>query len=163
MFDETQQVRKDASTEEKLAERQDERMRLAEEKLAERAGKSTNRAVMGDKYWEEYAERTDPFSKKVLAVHHMLSSNKFDAAIGVVILMNSVMIGVQSEYDLSGKDLSAFIIIDNIFLGVYTVELGCRFFAYGKHCLENGWVRFDAALVGLGLGSSILEHGLAQS
>ena len=66
-------------------------MRRAEEKLAERAGKSTNRAVMSDKYWEEYAERTDPFSKKVLAVHHMLSSTKFDAAIGVVILMNSVL------------------------------------------------------------------------
>ena len=30
----------------------------------------------------------------------MLSSTKFDAAIGVVILMNSVLIGVQAEAEL---------------------------------------------------------------
>ena len=32
----------------------------------------------------------------------------------------------------------------------------------GYHCLENGWVRFDAALVALGVGTSVLEAGLGS-
>ena len=89
----------------------------------------------------------------------MLSSTKFDAAIGVVILINSVLIGVQTEAELDKQVglVQTLVIIDNIFLGIYTVEISSRFIAYGTRCLDNRWVRFDAILVGFGIITTILE------
>jgi voltage-gated sodium channel len=132
----------------------------AEELAMHKSGKSAKVNVYSEKYWEEYSQKTDRHSKRVYAVHQMLSSTKFDMSIGVVIMMNSITIGVQMEFELQNKDVSALLLIDNVFLGIYAVELGLRFFAYGIHCLDNGWVQFDAALVTLGLGTSILEIGL---
>ena len=93
---------------------------------------------MSEKYWEDYALRKDGFAKFVYAVHRVLSSTQFDAGIGIIIILNSVTIGLQSEAEVKGIDISDFIFIDNIFLAIYTIELGLRFFAYGFHCLDNG-------------------------
>merc|ERR1719506_512247 len=74
----------------------EETERRAREIERAKEGKSAKTAVLSDKYWEEYSLRTDARSQLVFKVHLLLSSNKFDAAIGVVILANSVMIGVQT-------------------------------------------------------------------
>merc|ERR1719506_694936 len=73
--------------------------------------------------------------------------------------MNSIMIGVQTEAELQGEDdlVKTLVFIDNIFLGIYAIELSLRFIAYGFRCLDNGWVRFDAVLVSFGVATTILE------
>ena len=83
--------------------------------------------------------RTDSWSKTVYQIHLMLSSTKFDAAIGVVILINSVLIGVQTEAELDKQVglVQTLVIIDNVFLAIYTVEISSRFIAYGTRCLDN--------------------------
>jgi voltage-gated sodium channel len=135
----------------------EETQRRADELRLQAAGISQKATVMSEKYWEDYALRKDGFAKLVYAVHRVLSSTQFDAGIGIIIILNSVTIGLQSEAEVKGIDISDFIFIDNIFLAIYTIELGLRFFAYGFHCLDNGWVRFDAVLVGFGICTSLLE------
>jgi voltage-gated sodium channel len=144
---------------EKQNDREETQRRAVELRLQKR-GKSAKTPIMSEKYWDDYSLRNDPYAQKVLAVHRMLSSAKFDAAIGVIILINAIMIGVQLEYELRNMDVRSLVFIDNIFLCIYVLELGLRFFAYGVHCLDNGWVRFDASLVTMGVGASVLELGL---
>lgn len=84
----------------------------------------------------------------------LLSSQRFDMSIGFVILANSISIGVESSFDLQGKDLGAFEKMEHVFLAVYSLELFLRFFAQGLNCLRSGWVIFDLVLVGMGVIST---------
>jgi len=80
-------------------------------------------------------------------VRSLVSSPTFDGVIGVVIVANSVTIGVEQTFQLEGRDVSAVEMFEPFFLSVYTVELALRFFAFGCECLRDNWVKFDTALV----------------
>jgi len=62
--------------------------------------------------------------------HQLLKSQRFDGAIGVVILVNSLVIGFESEAELSNADTSMFVLMEQFFLCIYMLELGLRFFAH---------------------------------
>eukprot|EP00440_Ansanella_granifera_P050368 gb/GFBE01054588.1/.p1 GENE.gb/GFBE01054588.1/~~gb/GFBE01054588.1/.p1 ORF type:complete len:535 (+),score=120.48 gb/GFBE01054588.1/:1-1605(+) len=85
---------------------------------------------------------------------HLLNSSWFDASIGVVILLNSISIGLESTAELNDWDLTAFKVTEHIFLAIYTGELMLRFYVMGCSCLQSGWVRFDLVLVGFGIFTS---------
>ena len=72
-------------------------------------------------------------------------------AIGVVIVLNSVTIGMELSFEVTGRDSSVFGILEHAFLLVYTAELAARFYAFGVTCLRNGWVAFDFSLVSTGI------------
>jgi len=84
----------------------------------------------------------------------LLADSRFDASIGIIILINSITIGWQTSWELDGLDTSFFDVLETIFLIVYCVELGMRFFTSGLECLNSGWVVFDAVLVALGVIST---------
>lgn len=86
-----------------------------------------------------------------LFLYALVRSQRFDAAIGIVILLNSITIGLESSFELAGYDTFVFVVLENIFLCVYVAELGIRFYAQRWACLRNGWVQFDVLLVGLGV------------
>lgn len=82
----------------------------------------------------------------------VLIDTKFDALIGIVILVNSVTVGMQASFDLQGLNTDIFEnVLEHVFLIIYTVELGMRFFTMGYKCLNNGWVVFDFVLVCMGI------------
>lgn len=81
------------------------------------------------------------------AVGKALCTRSFDAFTGLVIVSNTVSVGIEQSYRIDKKDLATFRILENIFLVIYCTELGMRFFAHGKKCLRDGWVKFDACLV----------------
>ena len=72
-------------------------------------------------------------------------------AIGVVIVFNSLTIGLESSFELQRKDTTIFGRLEHVFLFVYTVELLGRFYAYGLKCFRSSWVVFDFILVTIGL------------
>jgi len=82
-----------------------------------------------------------------------LQSQEFELGLGFVIVVNAVAIGVEQSLRMDGKDTSIFEMFECIFLGVYLVEMFCRFFAYGLRCLEDHWVKVDAMLLLTGLAS----------
>eukprot|EP00440_Ansanella_granifera_P020095 gb/GFBE01021832.1/.p1 GENE.gb/GFBE01021832.1/~~gb/GFBE01021832.1/.p1 ORF type:complete len:211 (+),score=19.74 gb/GFBE01021832.1/:1-633(+) len=67
--------------------------------------------------------------KARLAIQRMLTDQRFDAAIGGIILLNSITIGLESSFELKNWDLTVFGILEHVFLIVYVTELALRFYA----------------------------------
>ena len=57
-------------------------------------------------YWQAVALKTDAKSRFMMSAHNLLKTAKFDAAMGVVIVINSVTIGLEA--DLSVIEREAF-------------------------------------------------------
>jgi len=78
-------------------------------------------------------------------------------------MANSVMIGMEAEFELNGKDLTVFHILEHFFLAVYVFELSLRFFAYRLDMFRNAMSCFDLALVGSGVLSNWIIQPLLTS
>jgi len=81
----------------------------------------------------------------------IIVQQKFDTFMGIVILLNSICIGLESEFELQNLDTSVFKGLEHLFLAIYVVELLMRFAGVGRSCLTSNWVRFDLALVAQGI------------
>jgi len=81
----------------------------------------------------------------------ILKSQIFDAVIGVVIVTNSILIGVEQTFKLQGQDTTLFKSLESVFISIYIVELAMRFFAFRWQCLHDNWVKFDLLLVTFGV------------
>lgn len=91
-------------------------------------------------------------------VARLLQHPAFDAIIGVVIVLNAVTIGLEQSMSLRGQDATIPWAFEHVFLVIYVVELGLRFFAFKGAALNERWVRFDLFLVTLGIVTTwILE------
>jgi hypothetical protein len=80
----------------------------------------------------------------------------FDIFISTVIVLNSIVIGVElsvqpSEESETPETRLVFGVMENVFLIIYIVELACRFYACGKSCLRSSWVKFDVFIVLIGV------------
>ena len=101
---------------------------------------------------EELEQRQDLYGKMRFKVHLMLKDQKFDAFIGVVIVINSACLGLESSFSLDPTyDTSIFSTLEWVFAAIYIMELALRLFAHGLQCLTSPWVQFDAVLVGLSI------------
>lgn len=97
----------------------------------------------------------------------LLMTKWFDAAMGLVVVANSVTIGMEQAYRLNGDVPVEFAFAEVVFMAVYIGELGMRFFAYGVSALRDNWVKFDLGLVSVAiiadwiipLSTSSLEAG----
>jgi voltage-gated sodium channel len=83
----------------------------------------------------------------------------FDMTIGMVIILNSIIIGVEltmqpAERSESPAHASAFQALEHVFLIVYIVEIAIRIFACGTSCLRDWWVRFDVFLIIIGIAGA---------
>jgi len=88
----------------------------------------------------------------------IVTSHSFGYFMGVVILLNSISIGVETSHTVHGDDVPlSMIAIEYLFLFIYVVELSLRFHAVGvKESLVSNWVKFDTVLVVAGVVSSLL-------
>lgn len=86
-----------------------------------------------------------------------LSHPMFDMIMGIVIVLNSIIIGVEltvqpiDESESSSETRLLFDVCEHVFLCIYVLELLCRLYACRTACLRNGWVRFDVFLVIMGV------------
>jgi voltage-gated sodium channel len=79
-------------------------------------------------------------------------SRSFQLAVVVVILANAVVIGLET-YDSIEQDYGALLgTLNDVFLGLFTVELAIRVAAYGRRpqgYFRSGWNVFDFLVVAL--------------
>jgi len=79
----------------------------------------------------------------------------FDAIMGLVIISNSVIVGLEIQLDIEGKDVSVIKSTEHFFLVVFLLETVFRVLAKGaKNAWKSAWFRFDIVLVFIGLCSS---------
>jgi len=101
------------------------------------------------------------FSRKARKyIRQLLDRAWFDFVMGMIIFVNSILIGLQSNYsierDQHEEKLRILYILDYVFLAIYVIELAFRIIGKGEGVLGNGWVQFDVVLVALGLLSVCL-------
>ena len=78
-------------------------------------------------------------------LHRLLSGNRFDSAIGLVIMVNAIVVGIQVDIDAKRRyqatpDYPILDILEGIFIFVYTAELLLRYFVYRLAAFQNAWV-----------------------
>jgi len=125
---------------------------------------------------------TDPnkFTGLRKTAHQWISWWGFDTLIGVIIMLNAVTIGIETQIKTTvpigctsdcncdnviasdkGKECHLppdwISVADYIFLGIYTLELTARFVVYGPTVLRSHWVKFDLILVIAGLADILLK------
>mmetsp|Transcript_15256 Transcript_15256/g.45781 ORF Transcript_15256/g.45781 Transcript_15256/m.45781 type:complete len:627 (+) Transcript_15256:89-1969(+) len=84
-------------------------------------------------------------------VRNIIASRKFDAYLGVVIIVNSICVGVEATLRLQRKDVAIFSMLEHLFLVIYIMEIAGRVYGFGLKCFNSGWVRFDFILIVLGV------------
>ena len=77
-----------------------------------------------------------------------------------VIVLNAVTLGIQT-YDLSSSVESALTTLDDVFLGIFVVELVIRISAFGSRpqdFFQDGWNVFDFVVIALAFVPGIREN-----
>jgi hypothetical protein len=86
-------------------------------------------------------------------VTHIVKSSQFDAMSSFAICLNAVYLGVDADHN-DAENLYdaalAFVILENAFCLYFAVEFALRILAFkhAKNAFHDGWIRFDAFLVG---------------
>lgn len=76
---------------------------------------------------------------------------RFNNVIIAVIVMNAIVLGMQTSDQLVAEYGVLLDAIDNIFLIIFVVELGMRMIAYGAGFVKRPWSMFDLVVVGVAL------------
>jgi len=79
----------------------------------------------------------------------VLNYAKFQIFIVWLIVINSITMGIETfDFIVLNPTLNyAFGLSDQIFLGIFTVELFFQFIFHGLHLFLNGWLLFDTGIV----------------
>ncbi len=89
-------------------------------------------------------------------VGRLVESVQFRLAILFIIILNSILIGMQTDKTLSSRFTGVFSSIDSIFLTAFVVELGLKLYAGFWAFWRVGWNVFDMIIVAASLlGSSL--------
>lgn len=94
------------------------------------------------------------------AVKSVISNRWFELSITLVIIINSLLIGVETYHTHSTVTM-----IQNLILYVFTIEIALRFLASDslKHFFSDGWNLFDLSLVLIGyIPETMFENASAM-
>ncbi|GKT14262.1 Cation channel sperm-associated protein 1 like protein, partial [Aduncisulcus paluster] len=79
--------------------------------------------------------------------HKICESGWFAWVILLIILLNTVLLVIQTDSELSENYGFYLSIIDNVFLGIYTFEFILKLITYRTSFFKSGWNNFDAIIV----------------
>lgn len=68
-----------------------------------------------------------------------------------VIIFNAITLGMSTSPEIMANTGDVLMIIDNVVLAIFVLELGLKFFAYRLDFFKNAWNIFDLLVVGIGL------------
>jgi len=84
-----------------------------------------------------------------------VESAPFQNAILIVILINSIIMGLQTSEKICGAIGPVLTVLDNICLGIFILELLLKIVAYGFRFFTDGWNWFDLIVVVCSLVSGL--------
>lgn len=86
-----------------------------------------------------------------LRLAERVESAAVQRAVVVVILVNAVVLGLQTDARVMGAVGGLVTAIDTVCLAIFVVELSVRLVAYGRSFWSSGWRVFDLVVVGVAL------------
>lgn len=81
----------------------------------------------------------------------LVDSDRFAAAIAAVIVLNAVVLGLETYPTVAATWGDALLVLNEICFAVFVVELVLRFASYGRHprdFFRSGWNVFDLVIIG---------------
>ncbi len=88
-------------------------------------------------------------------IQTLVESNRFQNFIIFVIIINSITLGMQTSDALVEKIGLLLVIIDNVALGIFTIEILLKLIVYGVRFFTGGWNLFDFFVVSIALAPSL--------
>ncbi len=91
-----------------------------------------------------------------------IETKKFQNFILLIIIINGIILGIQTYQNLSPKFLTILDILDKTMLGIFVIELAMKLLVYRKSFFKHGWNNFDFIIILISLipssgGLSILR------
>ncbi|KNC46165.1 ion transporter [Thecamonas trahens ATCC 50062] len=86
--------------------------------------------------------------------HRIVTSTAFKTVIFAVIILNTLIISLQTSRQVRFATAWYFAMIDSVFLGIYTLELLLKLYVFRLKYFRSGWNWLDAVIVVL----SYLEY-----
>ena len=96
----------------------------------------------------------------VRTCRRIADSPRFQGFIFGVIVLNAITLGLGT-YDFGAGVESALMVLDEIFLGIFVVELAIRITAYGRRprdFFKEGWNVFDFVVIALAFAPGLREN-----
>ncbi len=81
----------------------------------------------------------------------LLSSRRWEATIIGIIIVNSIILGLETDEGIVAAHGPVLYAIDALILGIFVVEIVLRIFAYGPRFFRDPWSLFDFAVVAIAL------------
>lgn len=102
---------------------------------------------------------TDPMSPPLLGdpgswrqrCHHMLEQAWFQHSILALIILNAVILGLETSPSVMQAAGPTILLIDSIILAVFVLEIAVRLFVHRMAFWRDPWSVFDFAVVGIAL------------
>ncbi len=81
----------------------------------------------------------------------LVESPRFVACVIALILLNALLLGLETNDRLRAEHGRAFMLIDNAILSAFVAELCLKMYAYRLRFFKSGWNLFDLVIVGVSL------------
>jgi voltage-gated sodium channel len=81
----------------------------------------------------------------------LISTRGFSNFILLVILLNAIVLGMQTSKDLMAKGGLVLDLVDNVCLGIFTIEIILKLLVHRHRFFLSGWNNFDFIIVGISL------------
>ena len=85
------------------------------------------------------------------ALVQLLGSPRWEQAIVAVILLNSLVLGLETDAGLVARFGPLLHALDTIILGIFVVEIALRLYAFGPAFFRDPWSLFDFFVVAIAL------------
>lgn len=80
-----------------------------------------------------------------------LTSRRWEQAIVSIIVLNSIILGLETDAGIMAAYGPVLHMLDGIILGIFVVEIALRVFAFGPRFFRDPWSLFDFAVVAIAL------------
>ena len=96
-------------------------------------------------------EPTSPLNRVRRRVGAFMESPGVTRAITAVIVFNAITLGLETSAGVMERAGPLLLLLDDIVLAIFVVELLTKLFAFGWRYFTNGWNVFDFIIVGIAL------------
>ena len=96
-------------------------------------------------------EPTSPLNRVRRRVGAFMESPRVTRAITAVIVFNAITLGLETSAGVMERAGPLLLLLDDIVLAIFVVELLTKLFAFGWRYFTNGWNVFDFIIVGIAL------------
>lgn len=104
------------------------------------------------------ANQKVPRSSLVALCQRIAASDRFQLGILGVILINALLVGLETSSELTARHGTLFAVANSLILAIFLAEIAIRIVAHGRDLgsfLRDGWNLFDVVVIALSLAPGV--------